>query len=75
MLKPSPLDPNYKEQMDAWKKDPHSFGFLLDESGKNTLPSDWKEVPLVIAPTDEKGLEAKLDAETAPEIKTKKIKG
>lgn len=72
MLKPSPLDPNYKQQMDAWKKDPHSFGFLLDESGKNTLPPDWKEVPLNIAPTDAKGMAA-LEAETAP-AKSKKTK-
>jgi hypothetical protein len=76
MLFPASTDPKFKEQVEELKKNPAQWGHHIDSSGKNYHPDDWKEVPLVIASTDEAGMAAAmgvLDEQTAP--KTKKVKG
>lgn len=78
MLFPARTDPNYKNQVEELKKNPSQWGHHIDSSGKNYHPDDWKEVPLVVASTDEAGMAAAmgiLDAETAPERPSKKAKG
>ena len=53
MLFPASTDPNFKEQVEELKKNPAQWGHHIDSSGKNYHPADWKEVPLVVASTDE----------------------